>query len=275
MSNLVHPHTVWAVGHGVMLASASYVLLQTVLFRGTPQIIYRLGFTGALLSYCIVVFKSLGRPQPNAAWVRRAFVDENVQYAVLALYWWISKPINLSILPFATFSLFHCLTFLRTNVIPKFVPPSQAPQAGQQRPAPQGLEAVSRRIQVWVKNNYDGAMRFVAYTELAILARVTVGALTFTSSFIAPIFLAHFIRLRYHASPFTRHAVNALTGRIDGLAGNQGGVVANVWGTIKRVVGSWGGGRLVPQQPGQGAAAPGQAGGAGGAAAQAQARRQQ
>lgn len=76
------------------LTFEGYVLLQTVLFRGTPQIIYRLGFTGALLSYCIVVFKSLGRPQPNAAWVRRAFVDENVQYAVLALYWWISKPIN-------------------------------------------------------------------------------------------------------------------------------------------------------------------------------------
>ena len=73
----------------------------------------------------------------------------------------------------------------------------------------------------------------------------------FTSSFIAPIFLAHFIRLRYHASPFSRHAVNAVTARIDSLAGNQGGVVANGWAAIKRAVGSWGGGRLVPQQPGQ------------------------
>jgi hypothetical protein len=33
------------------------------------------------------VFKSLGRPQTNMAYLRRAFVDENVQYAVLALYW--------------------------------------------------------------------------------------------------------------------------------------------------------------------------------------------
>jgi hypothetical protein len=140
-----------------------------------------------------VVFKSLGRPQPNAAWVRRAFVDENVQYAVLALYWWISTPINrmfplppfavyadelVAILPFATFSLFHCLTFLRTNIIPKFVPPQPPTQPGQPRPAPQGLEAYSRFVQVWVKNNYDTAMKFVAYAEVLILARVTVGALT-------------------------------------------------------------------------------------------------
>jgi len=32
----------------------------------------------------------------------------------------VSKPINVTILPFATFSLFHCATFLRTNVLPKF-----------------------------------------------------------------------------------------------------------------------------------------------------------
>lgn len=83
-----------------------------------------------------------------------------------------------AILPFATFSLFHCLTFLRTNIIPKFVPPQQPTQPGQQRPAPQGLEAYSRMVQVWVKNNYDTAMKFVAYAEILILARVTIGALT-------------------------------------------------------------------------------------------------
>jgi len=33
-------------------------------------------------------------------------------------------------------------------------------------------------IQMWVKGNYDGAMRFVAYAELAIFARTAVGAVT-------------------------------------------------------------------------------------------------
>jgi hypothetical protein len=40
------------------------------------------------------------------------------------------------------------------------------------------LQNVSSKIQLWVKGNYDTAMKFVAYTELAILARVTFGAVT-------------------------------------------------------------------------------------------------
>lgn len=29
---------------------------------------------------------------------------------------------TVSIIPFATFSLFHSLTFVRTNILPKFIP---------------------------------------------------------------------------------------------------------------------------------------------------------
>lgn len=132
---------------------------------------------------------------------------------------------------------------------------------------------------MWVKGNYDGAMRFVAYAELAIFARVVIGALTsvplhhaenplmeyrFRSSLIAPIFLAHFIRLRYHASAFTRQAVGTVTSRIDGFAGAQGGLVANAWGTVKRLIGTWGGASMMPTQP----QAPPPAGAAGGGAGQ-------
>ena len=91
---VIDPHYLWAAGHGIMLFGSAYILLRTVFFRPTPNKVYRLSYTGALLSYTIVVLKSLGRPTLDAAWLRRAFVDENVQYMMLALYWWISKPIN-------------------------------------------------------------------------------------------------------------------------------------------------------------------------------------
>lgn len=108
-----------------------------------------------------------------------------------------------SIIPFATFSLFHSLTFLRTNILPKFIPsvstlitfssrqlmtsrrpPPQA-QPGQpapQRPPPAMLEKLSRAIHLWVKGNYDTAMRFVAYAEMAILARSVLGAITYVAT---------------------------------------------------------------------------------------------
>ena len=88
-------------------------------------------------------------------------------------------------------------------------------------------------------------MRFVAYAELVLLARCVLGAITFQSSLLAPIFLAHFIRLRYHASAFTKQAVAHITARIDTFANQKGGAIANVWVQAKRVIGIWGGGNLV------------------------------
>ncbi|WVQ97340.1 hypothetical protein IAU59_004451 [Kwoniella sp. CBS 9459] len=267
----IDPHYLWAFGHGVMLLCAAYVLIQTVFFRPTPLKTYKLAFSGALLSYSIVVYKSLGRPQLNQAWIRRAIVDENVQYAILALYWWIAKPVNVSILPFATFSLFHCLTFLRTNIIPKFAPPpppasgagagagaGARPQQQQQPPAV--LDTISRRIQLWVKNNYDVAMRFVAYAELLICVRLILGVLTFRTSFIAPLFMIHFVRLRYHASPFTRTAVSNATAYVDNFVAGKPPVLQNGWITIKRLVASWGGAPLLGAGPGAGAGVGQQAG---------------
>ncbi|ORX34290.1 hypothetical protein BD324DRAFT_177934 [Kockovaella imperatae] len=265
---VIDPHYLWAAGHAVMLLGSAYILLQTVFFRGTPTKMYRLSYTGALLSYAIVVLKSLGRPSPDAAWLRRAFVDENVQYMILALFWWISKPISITILPYATFSLFHCLTFLRTNVLPKIAPPPAAAQ-GQARPPPNAVQGLSQRIQVWVKANYDTAMRFVAYAELAIFARIIFGVVTRKISLMAPLFIAHFLRLRYHASPFTRQAVGRVTALIDARILPIGGRVAQAYEFVKRMIASWGGAGVqgAGQAAGPGAAGAAAAGGAGAGAA--------
>lgn len=94
-------------------------------------------------------------------------------------------------MPFATFSLFHTATFIRTN-LPK--PPSTAgakkstagtstaekdkaaPAAATQ---PIGFAAnLNKTLQVWIKKNYEGAMRFVAYYEVIVLmGRVLFGVL--------------------------------------------------------------------------------------------------
>ncbi|AAW42302.2 hypothetical protein CNBC3460 [Cryptococcus deneoformans B-3501A] len=265
----IDPHYLWALGHFTVLFSTAYIIFQTVLFRGTPVKTYRLAYSGALLSYFIVVYKSLGRPQLSQPWLRRALVDENCQYALLALFWWISKPVNLTVLPFATFSLFHCLTFLRTNVIPKLVPPPPKPAAGaapgatasgasapQPARPPALLDNVSRRIQVWVKTNYDTAMRFVAYAEIFITLRLFAGVLTFRTSFITALFMIHFVRFRYHASPFTRSAVQDITARIDAFVAGKGAGVQNAWATVKRFVVSWGGMPLLPNEGRNGAQGP-------------------
>jgi hypothetical protein len=51
--------------------------------------IYKLLYTGTLLSYSIVCYKAYGIPRADVAFIRKAFVDENVQYALLAFWWYV------------------------------------------------------------------------------------------------------------------------------------------------------------------------------------------
>ncbi|CED85118.1 Uncharacterized integral membrane protein [Phaffia rhodozyma] len=245
----IDPHLLWAIGHALLLVGSFKVGLSSLFFRGTSAWWYKTSFSGAMASYAIVCLKSVGSPtsQPPLEYAQKALLDENVQYLVLAVYWWISKPIPLTLLPYATFSLFHTLTFLRSNLIPKFFPPSahKAPAAAAGTPAsvqPKAApERISRAIQLWVKANYDTAMKFVAYVELVILLRVTLGALLFQNSFLAPIFYAHFIRLRYYHSAFTRSAVDNITARSDKIVANQAPAVQKGYGIFKNVVQKWAG----------------------------------
>lgn len=50
-------------------------------------------YAGALVSYSIVVSKSLGVPQFNRAYLQKAMMEDNAQYGFMAVYWFLSKPV--------------------------------------------------------------------------------------------------------------------------------------------------------------------------------------
>ncbi|KAK4052198.1 Transmembrane nucleoporin [Microbotryomycetes sp. JL201] len=213
-----YPHYVWAFGHFAVLAGTIYTLLGIVTLSPRAKSYY-LSYAGALVSWGIVVYKSLGIPQLNKAYIQRALLDENVQYLLLALYWFMQKPIYVTLIPFATFSLFHTLTFFRTTLLPK---PPAAP-AGSKTAAPPatGGAKLSKQIQSWVKANYEKAMLFVSFVEVVLVfGRILIGAITFQNSFLAPLFYAHFLRLRYYLSPPTRQAFGWVSAQIDHLINN-------------------------------------------------------
>ncbi|GAA97703.1 uncharacterized protein L969DRAFT_68040 [Mixia osmundae IAM 14324] len=211
------PHTVWAAGHALVLVSTLTILLGLITFNGRSSRAYYLAYSGALVSWGIVVYKSLGIPSLNRAYIQRALLDENVQYLLLALYFFFNKPIQASLIPFATFSLFHTLTFARTILLPK--PPAASSSKKDASPASAGAN-LSKSIQTWVKKNYEHAMLFVSFVELGVMAQVTLGALTFQNSFLIPIVYAHFLRFRYYLSPQTRDAFAWFSQQLDHLTAN-------------------------------------------------------
>jgi hypothetical protein len=96
-------HYIWALGHAITVACSctsspsllfgktdqlsAFIIFRTVLFRSIPLTIYKLLYTGTLVSYAIVCYKAYGVPRADVAFIRKAFVDENVQYALLAFWW--------------------------------------------------------------------------------------------------------------------------------------------------------------------------------------------
>ena len=114
-------------------------------------------------------------------------------------------------MPYITFSLFHLLTFTRTTILPSMVPAARNAD-GTSSPAGGDL---SKSIQTWVKQNYDLAMRFVSYSEVIIFIRVLFGAILFRNSLLAPLLYAHFLRLRFYMSSFTRAAMQHVRAELD------------------------------------------------------------
>jgi len=244
-------HYLWASGHFILLVASLRYFLATIMFKAVSTWWFKASFTGALISYAIVCHKSLGTPQPNAAYIRRALLDENVQYFLLAIYWWSSrKPITITLLPYMIFSLFHALTFTRTTLFPQFLPPGPPATAGG---AP-GPHPLAKRLQAWVKANYDTAMKVVAYTELFIFARVLLGAITFQNALLSPIIYAHFLRQRYYQSVFTKDAVGGATKKLDEyVAKANNPSVSQIYGKFKMLVERWVGNVIEPNPNAQGA----------------------
>jgi hypothetical protein len=93
-------------------------------------------------------------------------------------------------------------------------------------------------------------MKVVAYTELVILVRVVLGAITFQNALLAPIIFAHFLRQRYYQSAFTREAFTKTTAMLDGYVTKVNNPsVSQVYDKAKMFVGRWVGSAIIEPNP--------------------------
>lgn len=125
----------------------------------------------------------------------------------MAFTWLYCKPVFPALLPFAVYSTFHFLTYLRTNLIPTITP--TAPGAPQ--------PAIAETIARFVKKNYDASMHLVANLELFLWARVFLYCLVFQNSWTLLVVYTVFLRARYAQSVFVRDAMKGLELRGDAL----------------------------------------------------------
>ncbi|KAG0034566.1 hypothetical protein BGZ81_004110 [Podila clonocystis] len=246
------PQFAWWLGHVTMLVCTGFYLPYWLTFNykaGAHW--YTRAFFGAVLSYAIVVYKSFPNIQFTAAFAQTLFAEENVQYLLMAVFWWRSTPMLAPLIPYVIFAFFNSLNYTRTNIIPTFFP---APPTGTTDATYAQVAAISRKIQVWTETNHAKAMAFVSYVEvIGVMGSLVLGAITFQSSFLSPIVYANFLRFRYFFSLHTRTAFALIRARLDALITPPGGnpkippVVAQVYTMAKGAITRFG--QAAVQQP--------------------------
>jgi hypothetical protein len=218
------------MGHLTLLLCTIRYSISVVRFNSTStmaQFSYRLAFLSAAVTYGIVVFKAYrgklakggqGTAQQQAL---ALLGDENVQYLVMAFIWLYSKPTWFALWPFTVYSTFHFLTYLRTAVIPTFVPPTITAPGGAGSPRPSvGVvtqHPISEAISKFVKQNYDSSMHLVSNLEIFLFVRLLLGALVFANSWVLLLAYSTFLRVRYTQSQFVRQAFTSLDKKGDAL----------------------------------------------------------
>ncbi|KAG0635282.1 hypothetical protein HOY80DRAFT_458238 [Tuber brumale] len=239
----------WFVGHFTLLLTTLRYALAAVKFSANTRVAsvcYRLGFLSAAVTYGIVVYKAYrprvrsGQLPGGQAGVMKVLADENIQYLFMALIWLYTKPIFYALLPFAVYSTFHFLTYLRANLLPTIFPPPPVPAGSPGSSKPQS--AFSESIAKFVKNNYDYSMHLVANLELFLWARIFCGALIFRNSWILLAIYTIFLRTRYSQSQFVREALKGIEVRGNALAADNNipDSVKSAWSTMKSSVRSFG-----------------------------------
>ncbi|KAF9586051.1 hypothetical protein BGW38_010111 [Lunasporangiospora selenospora] len=216
------PQFAWWLGHITMLLCTAFYLPYWLTFNykaGAHW--YTRAFLGALVSYSVVVYKSFPQVQFTSQFAQQLLAEENVQYLLMAIFWWRSTPMLTPLIPYAIFAFFNALNYTRTNILPAIFPP---PPAGITDPTATRVTAISRKIQVWTEKNHASAMALVAYVEVVgVMGSLIIGAITFQSSLLSPVVYANFLRFRYFFSLHTRTAFALIRARLDSLITPSGG----------------------------------------------------
>lgn len=213
-----HPQFTWWCGHCIVLFCTTIYFWYWITLSWSEGInYYYTAYLGAMLSYGVVVYKSFGSPQLSWEYFQKINKDENVFYLMLALMWFMSTPVFVTLIPYATFSLFHFITYLRANILQAFSPaPAQSSSSSSSGTQTRANNA-SKYIQIWVHKNYEPAMNMVSFVEVVVITLFLLfNIVTLQLRFISLLFYCCiFLRMRYLMNTYTQQVFTVVARFLD------------------------------------------------------------
>lgn len=154
----------------------------------------------------------------------------------MALVWLFSSQMPLALLPFTIYSIFHALTYTRSNLIPTIQPrPASTASPGKAGAKPSG-GPIADAIGDFIKQYYDTSMGMVAAFEILLWFRILGSALMFIKgSWVLLAIYSVFLRARHNQSSFVQGAISQGVARGDALVANQSTPppVRQIWEYLK------------------------------------------
>ncbi|KKA27080.1 hypothetical protein TD95_001149 [Thielaviopsis punctulata] len=235
--------------HVLLIVNTLLYVFQFVKFNtngGFARFTYRVAFLSAIVTYGIVVYKSIMSRQKQGSHAPTSLGalvgDENVQYLIMTIVWFLMPHFTLALLPYFIYSVFHVATYMRTNILSIVYPPTVAPAAaGSDAPTVQPNPAAERYVTMlksFVNSHYDSSMAMVSRFEVALWIELAFYALFFCRwSWVMITVYTAFLRVRYSQSMHMQKLMATLTAQIDAKMAYQGTppAVRQVWETAKAV----------------------------------------
>ncbi|KAH3681427.1 hypothetical protein WICPIJ_007584 [Wickerhamomyces pijperi] len=224
---------VWFLGN--LLTLISGLLYFFTFFSSSNVIWYKLSFLGACLSFGGVIHQTKVLQAVNGgvsrAGVGKVLGNDNVHYLYCALLWLIIpfKTTTLSLVPFVSFSTFHVLNFLATDVLSLFEPNSKMNEYGV------SLKKVCR-------DYHELPRKTSAFAEILTLFYLILNALFWRRwSWVMLSGYVVFIKLKSESSVFTKIELKNWEVRIDGIVSgannkNVPPMVRNAWLKLKNAI---------------------------------------
>jgi len=210
LSPLMNLQFAWFLGHFITVISA--VLFFFSIFSSSFVFFYKQAFLGVIISYGITIYKLFGPPEYNKKYWMKVCNDENIQYLILGIFWMISPPLLLLIIPYAFFSIFHVLEYCIDVLYPLYLPNPTDSQ-----------KALVEKIRNFVTNYQPISVQFNAKLEVCgIFPLLVFLVILRRASFIQPFIFALFLHFRYSTSPLIQKEFAQLRLVLDSkLLGNE------------------------------------------------------
>lgn len=251
-----HSQFIWWMGHVILLLCSFRYSMGVLRLASYNSFYYSMSFFSAMMTYGIVIFKihfSKGFKSDRAS-IAALAMDENVHYLLLACLWFFTKPLYMALFPYAIFSIFHMLSYLRSTIFPAIFP-TPATKDSSVGKAPATITRMSKWIGTWNRQNFEPAMQLVAQIEVyAIGGLLFLGMITFKYRIFTFMGFGVFLRNKYYSNAYTRQAITVLTLRIDHLlaGGNIPPFVRTIWTHLKNFIRTY----LAPPVPGMAGSNP-------------------